>query len=416
MYRYGEQLIQSLRLDDCYSYTFLILLGLCLAKSFSQSLGVGALELITCFISVMILRRFLPVIVLYFLLIYAAFLVVLLLSSINSFASNSQARMAVVTQFLVYLKLPLSVVLLISLAEFSGRYFTCRLYMYTKYLLFFSLILCVFQLTVPSLVVEVFSGQYLDTYITGFDIRRMTGVYNHPTLLGYLSAISFIYLLSKPLSREVFLLLIISFILLLLSGQRGELVLLFACFPLAYLLRVSYKMFGVFGSGILSLIIYIITCMNFESIFGIDIAGDNVVRHVLYAGAYQVAFDYFPLGSGMATYGSSNSAESLVYYDTGIEMLWWFSKGTAFLTDTTWAMILAESGFIGTGVYLFFVSILLFYCVSRNSSIYSCAILSFILLESLSNPTFTSYVYVLVVGFAYALFSGGGMRENSYGD
>ncbi len=81
----------------------------------------------------------------------------------------------------------------------------------------------------------------------------------------------------------------------------------------------------------------------------------QTVRGTLYARAPEVAADYFPLGSGWATFGSSASRDvfySPLYYIYGIAFTHGGTESDgSFLVDTFWPKILAELGFFGAALY-----------------------------------------------------------------
>lgn len=82
----------------------------------------------------------------------------------------------------------------------------------------------------------------------------------------------------------------------------------------------------------------------------------TTVRGKLYEQAPIVATDYFPLGSGAGTFGSSPSADiyySPLYVTYGVSTLYggtWYNR--TFLIDTFWPKIIAEYGWIGLFAYL----------------------------------------------------------------
>ena len=68
--------------------------------------------------------------------------------------------------------------------------------------------------------------------------------------------------------------------------------------------------------------------------------------------AIAVANDYFPLGTGFATYGSAVTAQidnySPLYYTYGLSTVWGLVPGAAsFLSDTFWPTVLAQFGYFG---------------------------------------------------------------------
>jgi hypothetical protein len=407
--------VRSVRLDNLTIYLVVGLFFLLLIKSFSSTVGVGAVEVVFlggyCLLTAVYLRNLKVLNIL-----YGLFLFILLISTFLYSADYGVDLFSSIIQFFVYLKLLLVVYVVIAASRIEPESFSLVIYKLTKIVVVLSLIIIPVQFFLPELIIKILRGQYIYTYIEGLGIRRMTGIYNHPTLLGYLSALSFIYIasLSSVPLKERLVYMFFSLLLLIFSGQRGEIILLVLCFPLGFVFRWAFLKLSPVKLSLFFCFTY--TCIYFvflEYLANDNFTSETVVRYALYVGAFDISNNLFPFGSGMATYGSSNSVDSLMYYDTGIESLWWFTKGASFLTDTAWAMTLAESGFWGTFFYIGFLGYFLGVIFCCNSNYYSYCIAVFVLIESLSNPTFSSYSYVMLVGFLYLLISGGKKVENS---
>ena len=78
-------------------------------------------------------------------------------------------------------------------------------------------------------------------------------------------------------------------------------------------------------------------------------------RDVLQSTALQIAREYFPFGTGFATFATAFSVTpySPVYYIYHIDAVWGLSPTYyAFITDTFWPMLLAETGVLGLGFYI----------------------------------------------------------------
>jgi hypothetical protein len=86
----------------------------------------------------------------------------------------------------------------------------------------------------------------------------------------------------------------------------------------------------------------------------------------LYAGALQIADTYFPLGSGLGTFGGAGAAnyDLSMFYKLGFGNYWWFRKED-FLLDTYWPNSLAEAGYIGALLLLLHYLLLLVHAVRR---------------------------------------------------
>ncbi|MES2260810.1 MAG: hypothetical protein V4724_20010 [Pseudomonadota bacterium] len=71
-------------------------------------------------------------------------------------------------------------------------------------------------------------------------------------------------------------------------------------------------------------------------------------RAILTRKGLQVADQYFPLGSGLGTYGGAGAQkfDQSLFLDLGFSRYWWFRQGM-FIVDTFWPSIVAESGYFG---------------------------------------------------------------------
>lgn len=92
-------------------------------------------------------------------------------------------------------------------------------------------------------------------------------------------------------------------------------------------------------------------------------AVESVARTVMLVKSFEIAKDRFPFGSGLGTFASTTAYDhySLLYYEFGLSEI----KGMephagriagaeSYLLDTFWPHIIAELGFIGTLIFLFF--------------------------------------------------------------
>lgn len=121
-------------------------------------------------------------------------------------------------------------------------------------------------------------------------------------------------------------------------------------------------------------------------------------RNVLYKTSIKIANDYFPFGSGFSTFGSdfSRIRYSPLYYNYGINNVWGLStEKSSFITDTQWAAILGESGYVGALIYA--ISILCILVVLYNISnigmqkLALTSILIYGLIASISDSILVSY-------------------------
>lgn len=99
--------------------------------------------------------------------------------------------------------------------------------------------------------------------------------------------------------------------------------------------------------------------------------GEGYARPELTRAGFEVASDYFPLGTGFATFGSAITAEpeyySSLYYAYGLYNVDGLVMGaSSYLSDTFWPTLFAQSGYAGAAL---FIAMLMFVSVSivRNS-------------------------------------------------
>lgn len=83
----------------------------------------------------------------------------------------------------------------------------------------------------------------------------------------------------------------------------------------------------------------------------------NVARVVLTSTSFKIAFDEFPFGMGFGQYGSpiSRIYQSPVYSQYGIDTVYGLSfneDSRNFMVDTFWPMIIGETGWLGTILFI----------------------------------------------------------------
>ncbi|WP_140398057.1 hypothetical protein [Lachnoclostridium sp. An169] len=111
---------------------------------------------------------------------------------------------------------------------------------------------------------------------------------------------------------------------------------------------------------------------------------ENAPRYLFFYYGSVTANDYFPLGSGFATFGSDQAARqySPLYYLYGFTRLFGMNPDDgSFLSDTFWAMALGQFGWIGFFLYCFvYLRIFISFKIQDNFSpdkkalLYSCFI------------------------------------------
>jgi hypothetical protein len=82
---------------------------------------------------------------------------------------------------------------------------------------------------------------------------------------------------------------------------------------------------------------------------------------MLYRASFQIAADYFPFGSGLATFGGWISAifYSPIYSKYGLESISGLEQGGTFITDTFWPYIIGQFGILGFFLYTWILACLI---------------------------------------------------------
>jgi len=139
-------------------------------------------------------------------------------------------------------------------------------------------------------------------------------------------------------------------------------------------------------------------------------------RAILTMKGIEVAQSYFPLGSGLGTYGGAGAQkfDLSLFVDLGFGRYWWFLRGK-FLLDTYWPNIAAETGFFGALLLaIFFVVTWSVLCIRAWRAVgtphygfafLGLAALTLLILNTPSSQTLTdprgAIVFWLLVGAAW---------------
>lgn len=135
---------------------------------------------------------------------------------------------------------------------------------------------------------------------------------------------------------------------------------------------------------------------------------DMIARYVLYATFPQILTDYFPFGSGFASFGTfySGAYYSNIYVEYGIDNVWGMTKNHYnFIADTFYPS-LAQFGIIGILLYLFFWIYILKKAIQYNKKVQNkkyisiaLMIIGFFAIEGTTDSTFTTHrgFYVLML-------------------
>jgi hypothetical protein len=159
------------------------------------------------------------------------------------------------------------------------------------------------------------------------------------------------------------------------TGQRQEL----ASLLLAYLLFFTIAgrrhlgwlvLAGVVGCALLGVGLMYLDHNPFRDLilqWGGGRASELSERAILTQQGLAVADKYFPLGSGMGTYGSAGAQkfDLSLFIDLGFNRYWWFRQGM-FIVDTYWPSVIAEAGY-PAGMLLLLMFLVMWAAIYRRA-------------------------------------------------
>ncbi len=150
--------------------------------------------------------------------------------------------------------------------------------------------------------------------------------------------------------------------LLIASGERQELMSVAAAVIIGSISRFKGLSFGLatiaglfLFSALSAALFSLFESQITKEIWQWGVSGyvrDLHPRSALYQYSILVANQYFPLGSGLGTYGGAGAAkfDHSLYAELGFARFWWFEKEN-FLMDTFWPAYIAETGWIGFALF-----------------------------------------------------------------
>lgn len=281
---------------------------------------------------------------------------------------------------------------------------------FLKIVIISSLLLGFLKIFFDKFYSQIFDGEdfeeKIDLYF--FHIYRATGIFWHSSQLATFSVVAFIffYLLQKDL-----LFSFLSFLLLLISVQRQEILAFISLIPLIPFiqklklkkqLKVYVSLFTLFPLVILSIILILI-----DSGYILNFIDETIDPRIIFAVfGVDIANNAFPLGSGFGTY-AGHAAEvfkSPLYDKYVFDTFWWYKEGF-YLTDTFWPNIFTEAGYIGLIFYYLSFVALSYYLIKKcnDRALPFFIAVFYLLLVSITSPNmndaFSLFLIVLIYLF-----------------
>lgn len=226
-----------------------------------------------------------------------------------------------------------------------------------------AMIFLLLQWVVPSVYLAVFRASQIPGGSAAIFPSPGLAIFNHPSILAATAAVLAIYSFAKwqiykkqaGYSWASFAALTF---LLIASNQRQETFAFILAVTGIYILASKQGMAKrlVFAT-VASLAVFSMYAFVFGDMFEREASSWGIAslhaathpRAQLYESAMDIAQTYFPLGSGLGTYGGVGSSKyNLSFlYQLGFASNWWWVDKEAYLLDTYWPNSLAESGFVG---------------------------------------------------------------------
>lgn len=283
------------------------------------------------------------------------------------------------------------------------------------------------QWAVPSMYLVLLDVSKIGIEDAGIFPSPGMSIFAHPSILAAVSSMLAIYCFSKwqvvgKKSRYAWIQFLLLSFLLIGSNQRQEIFAFLLVILVVYVfatrglmakrLVISTVIFGI--GALIFVLMFSKMFIREASSWGIDTyQAITHPRAQLYEGATDIASMYFPLGSGLGTFGGVGASKYnlSLYYKLGFSHNWWWSDYEAYLLDTYWPNSLAESGYFGA-VFLL-IHYLLFACysiyksvgsqVNENRHFWLCSAGSF-LWVLLVTPTSPGYQEILLLFFPGIFF------------
>lgn len=194
----------------------------------------------------------------------------------------------------------------------------------------------------------------------------------------------------------------ITLILLMMSTMRSKAIgsaMLFII--LYYLTQIVNKKINIKNIILLGICCLFIGWSQIQYYFFSSIS-DGAARNVLLRTSFDIAKDYFPLGTGFSTYASyySGVVYSPIYGIYGINNIYGITKfNFNYISDSFWPMIIGQCGYIGLFIFII-VLIQLFKRIQNiknvNKNYYLAALfsLAYLCVSSLAESAFVSPITI----------------------
>lgn len=244
-------------------------------------------------------------------------------------------------------------------------------------------------------------GFYDNSFESLFSLRSVFSIY---------AFVVFIYSVNvSKVDRKVFLLmLLMSLLFVFMSGNRKVVLgLVFAFLFIRFNFKKTNPLSFLKYFLVISFLVFLTQTNVFKNSIS-EYANTNQPRIFTYLNSFNIARDYFPFGSGPATFASRGSMVnySPIYRQYGMDERWGFRPDDSvhFYNDTYWAQIIGQYGVFGT-FFVLMIYISLMGLVGANGFRLSLRIILLtLLLMSVATPIFQRVEVALFIFFSIGVF------------
>jgi len=335
---------------------------------------------------------------------------------------NSNPFLAVIYQLIDSVKFLL--VLMIFLGAKLDAVERNKIVYFIKFVLVLSLFLTVFKYISITAYRNVFSGSLLGLINSqGSFIYNSEGAFWHASEVAFFAASAFIFFYFGRWEGHRIFWLTLSFLVLILAIQRQELASMLIAIFIYWLVFDASKsktnkiivLFYLFGMASLFILVNLpsITTYLFAEIrnLGLDyVEYSEAARIVMLRDSAFIASEYFPLGSGLGSFGGLGAyvANRDLYEELLYNAYYWYREDM-FLLDVGWSQVIAEAGWIGFSIYILAIYNLLIYFRNQvttdfgiESKVAFCIFITF-LINSITSSNLTSIFFLTLSFFWIAL-------------
>ncbi|WP_157514474.1 O-antigen ligase family protein [Mangrovimonas sp. TPBH4] len=300
-------------------------------------------------------------------------------------------------------------IVLLAIAElFKGNYWILN-----KFFLFIMGVACL------GLMIHLILGERFNHFTGVVTFARpnirYVGFFTHPNHLAYLAVLYLVYLLNLKAVQDLKLTfkdwtkVLILFIVIVLTDSRTAMLAVGILFVVFYwkLIKQNYKLvlsgivIGIFGLIYVCFFTTLVPSIyeNIKDTF--DLSSHYIRGNMIYLSGL-IFFDFFPFGTGAATFGSVLSGDK-VYDLYGQADRYYFANKMG-IYDSNVASIVGEYGLLGIIFFIFLFYYLVVYLkgyTSRKTLVVPLVIM--FIFYSITNPMLTNNLYALLTALVLVL-------------